>query len=276
MQLRSSIMNILVAVVFAAIFGPTGCSDRSTSGSPPETARPPCRPPRRPVGLHPRRRKLRRPHRPKTSKPQPGRRRRPRRRPKRAGRTPISLSMGVALAQTGPDGTMMLFHVDYEFAVEDANRSPQYVWVVERAHGESVKKPCALERKGNLEAPFPGWPPTTARFMPISRMNAAMRFQLNRVVAIAGFECHWLCQCPGLLAIQHWPSQWHTLRSTHATACPPSSDGNSAAATACPALKHVGNEMVALAIPHAGMAIAPAEHREELMLHHRRVFPVLG
>jgi hypothetical protein len=62
----------------------------------------------------------------------------------------IRLSTGVALAQTGPDGTMMLFSVDYEVTQGGPNASG-YLWVIERAHGASAKLDVKLTAKGTLE-----------------------------------------------------------------------------------------------------------------------------
>lgn len=76
---------------------------------------------------------------------------------------PIRLSTGVALPQTGPNGTLMLFSVDYEF-VEGEPSAEGYVWVIERAQGKPVRKEVKLLRKGNLPTPMPGWLPDDGPF----------------------------------------------------------------------------------------------------------------
>jgi hypothetical protein len=84
---------------------------------------------------------------------------------------PISLWRGVALAQTGPEGTMMLFHVEYEFVNGDPSISYKYFWVIERAHGASIKFPRKLQAKGELQypeheydRPLTGWRPEDGPF----------------------------------------------------------------------------------------------------------------
>ncbi|MEN6452069.1 MAG: hypothetical protein ABFC96_16385 [Thermoguttaceae bacterium] len=76
----------------------------------------------------------------------------------------VALSTAVALPQTGPDGTMMMFSVDYEVSGQPAAEG--YVWVIERAHGEAAKVRVALKNKGNLVAPpmTKGWRPEDAPF----------------------------------------------------------------------------------------------------------------
>jgi hypothetical protein len=64
---------------------------------------------------------------------------------------PIHLATGVALAQTGPEGTMMMFSVDYE--VEGQPNTSGYVWVIERGRGNAAKIAVKLSSKGNLVTP---------------------------------------------------------------------------------------------------------------------------
>ena len=64
---------------------------------------------------------------------------------------PIQLATGVALAQTGPEGTMMMFSVDYEVAQGEPSTSG-YIWVIERAHGNAGKVEVKLTPKGTLRA----------------------------------------------------------------------------------------------------------------------------
>jgi hypothetical protein len=75
----------------------------------------------------------------------------------------IRLSTGVALPQTGPDGTLMSFSVDYEFT-EGQPESGGYTWVIERAHGASAKQKAQLSSRGNLMALAPGWKPEDGPF----------------------------------------------------------------------------------------------------------------
>ena len=83
--------------------------------------------------------------------------------PAAAGQMPIQLSVGVVLPQTGPEGTLMSFSVDYEFVA--GQPSPEgYVWVIQRAHGAPVKQQVRLKDKGNLPILVPGWRPEDGPF----------------------------------------------------------------------------------------------------------------
>jgi hypothetical protein len=75
----------------------------------------------------------------------------------------IHLSTGVALAQTGPEGTMMGFSVDYEFAQGQPD-SEGYVWVIERAHGNAARQQVRLTAKGTLQAMIQKWRPEDGPF----------------------------------------------------------------------------------------------------------------
>jgi hypothetical protein len=69
----------------------------------------------------------------------------------------IKLSTGVALPQTGPEGTLMSFSVDYEFTQDAPNATPYY-WIIERTQGDSAKIPVPLTKKqGNLLTLIPQW-----------------------------------------------------------------------------------------------------------------------
>jgi hypothetical protein len=83
--------------------------------------------------------------------------------PAPAAGSSIRLSAGVALPQTGPDGTLMSFSVDYEFA-EGQPDSGGYTWVIERAHGASAKQKAQLSNHGNLMTLIPGWKPEDGPF----------------------------------------------------------------------------------------------------------------
>ena len=60
----------------------------------------------------------------------------------------VRLATGVALAQTGPEGTMMMFSVDYEVARPP--NSEGYIWVIERGTAKPGKVEVKLSAKGNL------------------------------------------------------------------------------------------------------------------------------
>ena len=66
----------------------------------------------------------------------------------------IELSTGVALPQTGPEGTLMAFSVDYEFAQGEPN-AEGYTWVIERAHGGPARQQVSLSAKGTLQVSCP-------------------------------------------------------------------------------------------------------------------------
>ena len=81
----------------------------------------------------------------------------------RVSQQPIRLSAGVALPQTGPDGILMSFSVDYEFT-EGEPSSSEYVWVIERAHGSPASQLVKLCRQGNLPILINGWRPEDGPF----------------------------------------------------------------------------------------------------------------
>ncbi len=76
----------------------------------------------------------------------------------------IELSTGVALPQTGPEGTMMMFSVDYEVVAGEPNAKAGYVWVIERAKGAPAKRAEQLKKKGTLEAAVFHWRPEDGPF----------------------------------------------------------------------------------------------------------------
>jgi hypothetical protein len=78
------------------------------------------------------------------------------------GQQPIRLSAGVALPQTGPEGTLMSFSVDYEFT--QGEPASGYIWVIERAHGGPARQPIQLARQGNLPILINGWRPEDGPF----------------------------------------------------------------------------------------------------------------
>ncbi len=80
-----------------------------------------------------------------------------------APKMPIQLSTGVALAQTLPDGTAVLFSIDYQFLGEEPQASTQYIWVIERARGKPGRIVVQLEKKGTLQTVSP-WRPEEGPF----------------------------------------------------------------------------------------------------------------
>jgi hypothetical protein len=83
--------------------------------------------------------------------------------PAPAAQLPIRIAAGVALPQTGPEGTLMSFSVDYEFA-EGEPATAGYTWVIERAHGAAAKQKVQLKKQGNLMTLVPGWRPEDGPF----------------------------------------------------------------------------------------------------------------
>jgi hypothetical protein len=69
----------------------------------------------------------------------------------------------VALPQTGPEGTLMSFSVDYEFT-DGVPSASGYVWVIERAHGKPLRQPVKLSKQGNLPILLNGWRPEDGPF----------------------------------------------------------------------------------------------------------------
>ena len=80
-----------------------------------------------------------------------------------AGQQSIRLSAGVALPQTGPEGTLMSFSVDYEFT-QGKPSSSGYVWVIERTHGVPARQSVQLAKQGNLPILIQGWRPEDGPF----------------------------------------------------------------------------------------------------------------
>jgi hypothetical protein len=79
--------------------------------------------------------------------------------------------MGVALPQTGPDGILMSFSVEYEAPPSNTSPSlasktnpPDYFWVIERAHGAPFKRAVRLSGQNTLAVLINEWRPTDAPF----------------------------------------------------------------------------------------------------------------
>ena len=60
--------------------------------------------------------------------------------------------MGVALAQTGPEGTMMMFSVNSEIA-QGGTVAADYFWVIEREKGSPVKIPVKMAKRASSRPP---------------------------------------------------------------------------------------------------------------------------
>lgn len=76
---------------------------------------------------------------------------------------PIRLSTGVALPQTGPEGTLMSFSVDYHFDQGDPNPAG-YSLVIERTQGAPARRSVRLAKQGELPILVPGWRPEDGPF----------------------------------------------------------------------------------------------------------------
>lgn len=79
-------------------------------------------------------------------------------------RPSIRLSTGVALPQTGPNGTMMGFSVDYEFTQGGPSPASRYVWVIEPTRGQPVKFMGPLKDKDTLQVFVQHWRPENGPF----------------------------------------------------------------------------------------------------------------
>lgn len=85
--------------------------------------------------------------------------------PPPAAQPPVKLSAGVALPQLGPDGTLMMFSVDYRFREDNRpNKEFEYLWVIQPAKGEPLEQPVKLKRGDNLSAIAPQWRPENGPF----------------------------------------------------------------------------------------------------------------
>lgn len=77
----------------------------------------------------------------------------------------IDLSAALSLPQTGPEGTMMGFSVDYQFTQGQPQPSETFFWVIQRAKGPPVKIAVQLKLKGNLSVMVvTGWRPEQGPF----------------------------------------------------------------------------------------------------------------
>jgi hypothetical protein len=77
---------------------------------------------------------------------------------------PIRLSAATALPQTGPEGTLMSFSVDYKAAEYKPSSGARCVLVVERADRKRVEQPAEITLSGTWALFVQGWPPESGPF----------------------------------------------------------------------------------------------------------------
>ncbi len=80
-----------------------------------------------------------------------------------SGRAQVQLSAGVALAQTLPDGTGMLFSIDYRFSQGRPDQSTRYFWVI-TSRDKPLRRQVQLRDSGTLQAVVPGMRPEVGPF----------------------------------------------------------------------------------------------------------------
>jgi hypothetical protein len=76
----------------------------------------------------------------------------------------IRLSAGTALPQTGPEGTLMSFSVDYQAAGYQPPSGARCVLVVERGDRKRVEQPAEIAASGTWAVFVQGWPPESGPF----------------------------------------------------------------------------------------------------------------
>lgn len=84
--------------------------------------------------------------------------------PASASEPVIKLYAGTSLPQTGPDGTLMSFSIDYQFTQGGPDPTAKYVWVIERSQGDPFQRLIQLKGKGTLQILIPGWRPGEGPF----------------------------------------------------------------------------------------------------------------
>jgi hypothetical protein len=77
---------------------------------------------------------------------------------------PIRLSAGTSLPQTGPEGTLMSFSVDYQAAGYRPPLGARCVLVVERGDRKRVEQPAEVAANGTWALFVEGWPPEAGPF----------------------------------------------------------------------------------------------------------------
>jgi hypothetical protein len=77
---------------------------------------------------------------------------------------PIRLSAGTSLPQTGPEGTLMSFSVDYQSAGYQPPGGARCVLVVERGDRKRIEQPVEMTASGTWALFVQGWPPEAGPF----------------------------------------------------------------------------------------------------------------
>ena len=77
---------------------------------------------------------------------------------------PIRLSAGTALPQTGPEGTIMSFSVDYQAGEYRPADDAHWVLVIEAAGGQRVEEPAQIASSGTWALFVNGWAPEAGPF----------------------------------------------------------------------------------------------------------------
>lgn len=72
---------------------------------------------------------------------------------------PVRLRAGVALPQTGPEGILMSFSVDYEFVNGQPSTGSKYRWVIKGSGDRGGALDVKLQKSGNLAVLINGWRP---------------------------------------------------------------------------------------------------------------------
>src|SRR5262245_18881338 len=77
---------------------------------------------------------------------------------------PIRISAGTSLPQTGPEGVLMGFSVDYKAQGYQLPSGARCVLVIERGDGKRVEQPAEISAGGTWALLVPGWPPEAGPF----------------------------------------------------------------------------------------------------------------
>jgi hypothetical protein len=72
----------------------------------------------------------------------------------------------VALPQLGPEGTLMMFSVDYRFKDFSPDANARYVWVIQPAKGDPLELEVTWQKRRErvLQAIAPQWRPENGPF----------------------------------------------------------------------------------------------------------------
>jgi hypothetical protein len=77
---------------------------------------------------------------------------------------PVRLSAGTALPQTGPEGVLMGFSVDYQSPGYQPSAGARCVLVIERGDGKRAEQPAEVAASGTWALIIQGWPPEAGPF----------------------------------------------------------------------------------------------------------------